>query len=79
MGEVEDFDTRRRQARLFGRSLDPDVAWAIRHVREDAEVCSRVNGSDDETTRESRRLETVLLRLAREAGYDTAAVDMREA
>ena len=75
MSEVADLDARRRQSRLFGRTVDPDIAWAIRHVRENAEVCSMVNGPDDETTMQDRRLETVLLRLAREAGYDTASVD----
>ncbi|MEM0990918.1 MAG: hypothetical protein AAGK00_18780 [Pseudomonadota bacterium] len=75
MTEVADLDKHRRQARLFGRKVDADVAWAIRHVRENAEVCSLVNGAEDETTQEDRRLETVLLRLAREAGYDTASID----
>lgn len=78
MAEVTDLDQRRRQARLFGRTVDADVAWAIRHVRENAEVCSMVNGPYDEATKQDRRLETVLLRLAREAGYDTASVDHTE-
>ena len=77
MSETVNFDQRRRQARLFGRTVDTDVAWAIRHVRENAEVCSMVNGPDDEATKQDRRLETVLVRLAREAGYDTATVDHR--
>lgn len=75
MADVADFDQKRRQSRLFGRTVDADVAWAIRHVRQNAEVCSMVNGPDDEATKLDRRLETVLLRLAREAGYDTAGVD----
>ena len=78
MADVTDLDQRRRQARLFGRAVDADIAWAIRHVRENADVGSMVNGSDDPATIEDRRLETVVLRLAREAGYDTATVDLSE-
>ncbi len=75
MGDVEDFETRKRLARIFGRPVDKDVAWAIRHVRENAELSSMCNGGDDESTLQDRRLETVVMRLAREAGYDTATVD----
>lgn len=48
---------------------DKDVEWAIAHVEEEADVCSAVNGSRDGATKEARRLETVVKRLAREAGY----------
>jgi len=72
MADVVDMKGARRRQRLFGKKPDKDVAWALRHLEEDADVCSIVNGAADETTKEARRLETVFKRLAREAGYDTA-------
>lgn len=53
---------------------DADVAWAIQYLEDEADLCSTVNGSKDESTKEARRLETVFKRMAREAGYDTTRV-----
>jgi hypothetical protein len=71
MADVVDLKGTRRRQRLFGKNPDADVAWALRHLEEDADMCSMVNGSADESTKEARRLETIFKRLAREAGYDT--------
>lgn len=51
--------------------VDKDVAWAIAWVTEEAEMWSVVDGSKADNTRTARRLETVVKRLAREAGYST--------
>ena len=55
---------------------DRDVAWAIAYLEEDAEACSAVNGERDSATKDARRLETVVKRLAREAGYSTETFDV---
>lgn len=71
MTDVVDIKGARRRQRLFGRTPDADVAWALRYLEDDADICSAVNGPDDEATRQARRLEVVFKRIAREAGYDT--------
>ena len=43
-----------------------DIKWLLDHVTEDAAVCSAVNGSDDSATKEARRIEVTVKRLARE-------------
>lgn len=53
------------------RPMDKDVRWLLGHAEEEAEVCSAVNGERDESTKDARRLETVVRRLVREAGYST--------
>lgn len=49
---------------------DSDLLWVLGHVEIEADLCSVANGSQDESTIEARRLETVVKRLAREAGYE---------
>lgn len=51
---------------------DKDVSWAIAYAENEAAECSLCNGSEDGLTRDLRRLETTLKRLAREAGYGEA-------
>ncbi len=48
---------------------DADLAWALQYAEEDAQFSADFNGEDGYTTADARRLETVLRRLAREAGY----------
>ncbi|AUQ62360.1 hypothetical protein [Phaeobacter inhibens] len=48
---------------------DADLAWALQYAEEDAQFSAEFNGEDGYTTADARRLETVLRRLAREAGY----------
>ena len=43
-----------------------DVKWVLDHLTEDADICSKVNGSDDAATKEARRIEVTVKRLARE-------------
>jgi hypothetical protein len=57
------------------RPADPDVARAIAALEQDADICSTVNGSEDDATKEARRLETTVKRLAREAGYRCVTTD----
>lgn len=54
----------------MARAMDADLRWALEHVSEQAELSSDINGADDPATRDDRRLEVVMRRLAREAGYD---------
>ncbi|MGH1330747.1 MAG: hypothetical protein ACRBBK_07695 [Paracoccaceae bacterium] len=51
------------------KPLDADLAWALQYAEEDAQFSAEFNGEDGYTTADARRLETVLRRLAREAGY----------
>lgn len=55
------------QAKL--KPLDADLAWLLQYAEEDAQFSAEFNGEDGYTTADARRLETVLRRLAREAGY----------
>lgn len=55
--------------RIIAKRPDKDLLWALEYLTEDAEACSLVNGSDDNATKEARKLETVLRRVARQAGY----------
>jgi len=49
--------------------LDNDIEWALEHCEEAAEFLSEFGCSDPNDLKKARRLEVVLKRLAREAGY----------
>lgn len=46
-------------------AVDKDVEWLIKHLEDDAEACSAVNGERDASTMEARRAEVTVKRLAR--------------
>lgn len=54
------------------KPIDTDIFWALKYLEDDADICSEVNGPNDETTKDARRLETTFKRIIREAGYDQA-------
>ena len=43
-----------------------DEQWAVQFLEDDAEACSAVNGSRDQTTKDARRMEVLVKRLIRE-------------
>lgn len=51
------------------KPLDADLAWALSDAEESVDFSAEFIGEDDCTHADARRLETVLRRLAREAGY----------
>lgn len=52
------------------KPLDDDIRGAIAWAQEEAEVNSALNGPRHCATKEARRVEVTLCRLAREAGYN---------
>lgn len=58
-----------------GGPADPDVTWALNALEQEADICSAVNGPEDDAAREARRLETTVKRPAREAGYRCVTTD----
>lgn len=52
------------------KAPDADIRCAIAWIQEEAELNSDINGPEHDVTRQARRVEVTLRRLAREAGYD---------
>jgi len=52
------------------KPLDDDIRGAIVWAQGEAERNSDINGPEHDVTKEARRMEVTLRRLAREAGYD---------
>lgn len=62
--------------RASPKPLDPDVKWLLGLVSDDAELSSDINGENDPATKNSRRIEVTVRRLAREAGYQFGGMDI---
>lgn len=56
------------------REPDSDIRRAIEDATEEADMLSEGFGGDDPIALQMRRIETVLRRLAREAGYDLSHI-----
>ena len=51
---------------MSGMDRLTDEQWAVKYLEDDAEACSAVNGSQDQTTKDARRMEVLVKRLIRE-------------
>ena len=51
---------------MSGMDRLTDEEWAVQYLEDDAEACSAVNGSHDQTTKDARRMEVLVKRLIRE-------------
>jgi hypothetical protein len=51
------------------KTPDKDLLEVLERLEEDIEVFRAVNGGDDDGIQAARKTETVIRRLAREAGY----------
>lgn len=51
------------------RSPNRDIIECLERIGEDIEIAEAVNGPDDESIMPLRQTETLIRRLAREAGY----------
>lgn len=57
------------------KRLDDDIRGAIAWAQGEAELNSDISGPEHEVTKEARRMEVTLRRLAREAGYDLTELE----